>query len=489
MAGKLPGGTVSSPAWGRTVFAGFAGASLLCLFLAVASGYYALALLPALPLIGYQTVRNFRPLFFLLLACIPLTTEIALPGGLAIDLPAEPLMVGLMLVFLIYLLRHWPAYPGYGFRHPITILLLLHLGWIYLTTATSELLLVSVKFSLAKTWYIVVCYFLALHLLRRPADIRRMVWWVGLPLLLTVAIVLVRHAALGFSFADQYRTLSPFYRNHVNYAALLALFFPWVVAAHAWYRDKWLLRWLIRGALLLLLVAIYFSFTRAAYLALLVALGVYVLIRWRLLRAGIVVALIAGGVSIVWVLDDNRYLDYAPNYERTISHDEFGNLVEATYNMEDISTMERLYRWVAGGNMFPERPWLGWGPGNFVNFYEGYTIDNFRTYVSDNPERSGVHSYFLMTLIEQGVLGLLLFLALVVYAFLHGERLYHRTADPARRRIIATALASLTVIVAFLLINDMIETMKMGTFFFINLAILVNMGAYPGPSESGKTYP
>jgi O-antigen ligase len=476
MAGKPPAGTLHS-GWSATIFTWFAGFALLCLFVAVASGYYALALLPAVPLVVWQTVTDFRPLFLLLLACIPLATEVALPGGLALDLPTEPLMVGLMLVFALYLLRHWPEYPAYLFRHPLTVLLLLHLGWIYLTTVTSDLFLVSLKFSLAKTWYIVVCYLLAAHLLRRPDQIRQAFWWILLPLLFTVVIVLFRHARLGFSFADQYRTLAPFYRNHVNYAALLALFFPWVVVAHHWYRHQGLRRWFLRGALLLILVAIYFSFTRAAYIALLIALGTYLLIRWRLLRVALAGAVLAAVIGLGWLLDHNRYLDYAPNYERTVSHDEFGNLVEATYKLEDISTMERLYRWVAGGNMFPERPWLGWGPGNFVNFYEGYTIDNFQTYVSNNPERSGIHSYFLMTLVEQGVIGFLLFIALVVYAFLYGERSYHRTADPERRRIIVAALASLTVIISFLLINDMIETVKMGTFFFLNLAILVNMGA------------
>jgi hypothetical protein len=36
------------------------------------------------------------------------------------------------------------------------------------------------------------------------------------------------------------------------------------------------------------------------------------------------------------------------------------------------------------------------------------------------------------------------------------------------------SLLSLVVTFAFLLINDLIETDKVGSFFFINLAILVN---------------
>jgi O-antigen ligase len=143
--------------------------------------------------------------------------------------------------------------------------------------------------------------------------------------------------------------------------------------------------------------------------------------------------------------------------------------------MEDISTMERLYRWVAGGHMVPYKPLTGWGPGNFTTFYRSHTVTSFRTYVSENPENSGVHNYFLMTLVEQGVPGLLIIIVLFSFTLLRGETLYHRWAGrPDRQRLVIMSLLSLVVTFAFLLINDLIETDKVGSFFFINLAILVN---------------
>ena len=141
--------------------------------------------------------------------------------------------------------------------------------------------------------------------------------------------------------------------------------------------------------------------------------------------------------------------------------------------------MERVYRWVAAGHMTPERPFFGWGPGNFVNFYKPFAVTSFQTYVSDNPEQSGIHSYFFMTLVEQGVPGLLIFLALLVVFFLRGEHLYHALEPyPLRRNIVLTVLLSTTVITAFLLINDLIETDKVGSFFFINLALLINQDLF-----------
>jgi O-antigen ligase len=223
-----------------------------------------------------------------------------------------------------------------------------------------------------------------------------------------------------------------------------------------------------------MLLAIYFTYTRAAYAAILLAAGAYFVIRWRLLRlvlAGLGVVIFVGFLYLSY---DNNYLDFAPEFNRTISHEDFGNLMEATYKMEDISTMERVYRWVAAFQMSFERPWMGFGPGNFVNFYQSYTVNNFETYVSDNPEGSGVHCYYLMTLVEQGYIGVLIFIALSFMVLLQGEKIYHRCADPMRRRIIMALTLSTVVMDAFLLINDMVETDKMGSFFFICMAILVN---------------
>lgn len=451
---------------------------MLSICLAIASGHYLLVGVPVVALIAYLALVDFRALFYLLLFCLPLSTEVVLPGGFGTDLPTEPLMVGLMLIALLFALAGLRRLDISTYRHPITFLLLLHLGWIYLTTITSNLWFVSLKFSLAKTWYVVVFYFLAAYLLRDIQQQKRFFWLVFLPLLLTVLVTMARHATYGFSFVGIHKVLHPFQRNHVNYAAMLTLFMPFVW--FAWRRQqqrswRW---WLLLGSIALLLLAIYLSYTRAAYLALLASVGAYFAFRQKLIRyligAGVVVALL----GLAYVVQQNRYLEYAPNYDRTVTHYEFDNLVEATYKLEDISTMERLYRWVAGLKMSPEEPWVGFGPGNFVNFYRSFTVTRFETYVSDNPEQSGIHSYYLMTLVEQGIVGLFIFLLLNFFLLIRGEQIYHATRDAVRKGIVMSVLLCLVVIDVFLLINDLIETDKVGPFFFMSAALLLNIDRY-----------
>ncbi len=459
----------------RVQFRVFGALVLLSLFTGILTGWYFLAALPLLFLVVYVALVDFRKIFFLLLFCIPISTEVALPNGFGTDLPTEPLIVGLMLIYLLYVLKNGRQLSADFIRHPLTLLLLAHISWIYITSLTSDFFLVSLKFALAKTWYLVTFFFMAGTLLKTKRDLELFFWTIFTSLFFTVLVILVRHSAYGFTFADIHKVLHPFQRNHVNYSADLALFLPMVWLARGWYKKGALIRYFLNAAVLILLAALYLTYTRAAYISIFIAVGAYWLVRLRLIRyalAGVLVATVAG---FIFFARKNTYLDYAPNYDRTVTHVEFDNLLEATYKMEDISTMERVYRWVAAAHMTGAQPWLGYGPGNFINFYKPYTVTSFRTYVSRNEEQSGIHSYFLMTLVEQGAPGLLIFLLFSGAIFIYGERIYHRQQGPEGKRLVMMVLLCLTVIYAFLLINDMIETDKVGSFFFLCLAVLVNL--------------
>ena len=168
-------------------------------------------------------------------------------------------------------------------------------------------------------------------------------------------------------------------------------------------------------------------------------------------------------------------MKFAPEFDKTIFHQNLNDHFAATLEGRDVSSMERVYRWVAAINMSREHPIVGYGPGNFYNFYRSYTITSFRTYVSNNPERSGVHNYFLMMLVEQGVPGMLIWIALCAVLFIYGEQIYRKQTDPQKRRLVMAILLAQFVIVFNLLLNDLIETLKIGSIFFMLMAILINL--------------
>lgn len=460
--------------WGERIFLLFALLSVGLIWAGIAAQWYWLGLLPFALFGLYIAVTDYRLLFYGLLLCIPLSVEMYF-GPLGTDLPTEPLMIALTGIFILHFLRYGATYDRRYFTHPLALLMYLHLGWIFLTTLFSEGFLVSLKFTLAKCWYLGAFFLIAERFIRTPKDIDRVFTLIFWPLLFVAAQSIVRHAAIGFDFEDQFKTIAPFMRNHVSYAGILAVMAPWMVYLYQRHQPKGLKRWFYLGLALFWLIAVYFSYTRAAYVALVLAAGTAIVIQLKLLRPLIVVAIVGVLGFSAYLLTDNTYLEFAPNFETTVAHKEFDDLLAATAKFEDVSTMERAYRWVAGGNMVPYHPWLGWGPGNFVNFYKSYTVSSFTTYVSDNPENSGIHSYYLMTLVEQGFIGLIILLIFLFGILIYGEKLYHRITDPDRKRAIMAALLSMVVIYAFLLINDMLETDKMGSIFLLNLSIIISL--------------
>jgi len=256
---------------------------------------------------------------------------------------------------------------------------------------------------------------------------------------------------------------------------LLAIFLPFVWCGVYWYRRFSWPWWCLVLGVAYLLFAINFAYTRAAYVALLAAVGIYWVARWRLMKA----TLVAVGLGFVLLFgflgSRDNWLLFAPDYEKTISHKRFDNLLEATTKLEDISVMERVHRWVAASYMIQDKPWVGFGPATFYSNYKNYTVSSFKTYVSDNPERSGIHNYYLMVTVEQGLPGLFFYLLFCVIVMLKGEEIFHQTRDVSRRRTLVAALLCFTLTNVLMLMNDFVETDKIGSLFILSVAIMVNI--------------
>jgi O-antigen ligase len=434
-----------------------------------------LALAPGGLLVIWLALVDLQKVFFLMMGCIPLSMEQALPGGFATDLPSEQFMWLLTLAGIGWFLMNWRTVDARFLRHPITLALLAHLAWIIVALAVSGDFVISFKYTLAKGWYIIVFYFLAARFLNEERDFKQLLWWFFVPLMFAMTTVVVRHAAKGFAFEEVGFVMWPHFRNHVMYACLLAIFLPFVWYGVYWYqRYSW--RWwcLVLGVLYLLF-AINVAYTRAAYVALIAAVGIYWVVRWRLMKAALVAVALGVVLLVSFLGTRDNWLLFAPDYEKVISHKRFDNLLEATTKLEDISTMERVHRWVAASYMIRDKPWTGFGPATFYSNYKNYTVSSFKTYVSDNPERSGIHNYYLMVLVEQGFPGLFFYLLFCVVVMLKGEEIYHQTVDISRRRTLVAALLCFSLTNLLMLMNDFVETDKIGSLFILSVAIMVNV--------------
>lgn len=416
--------------------------------------------------------KNLKALYLICIVLIPFSTEVQF-GSLGTDLPAEPAMWLLTGLGMVYFLRNAKNIEGALLRHPISIALLFHLTWLLLTTVTSSYPSTSIKFFLAKLWYIIPFFALTTILLRTKLDLHKVILAIALPLTVVLLYCLIRHASLGFSFEDVNQAMAPFFRNHVTYAALTSIVLPFLlVGAFSFRQNSWW-RYALLFTSIISLVAIQTSYTRAAYGSLFIAALYVVVMRLKLTKHALILAMALVIAFGTFVVSNNRFFNFAPNYNKTVTHTDFDNLLEATYKLEDISTMERVYRWVAGSYMSAEHPVVGFGPGNFYRFYKGYALESFRTYVSDNPEHSGIHNYYLMTVVEQGWPGLVFFVILFCTGLITAEKAYHRTKKKSVKLAIIIFSSSLVVNLSFQLMNDMIETDKAGPWFFLCLAGIV----------------
>ncbi|AII50574.1 O-antigen ligase family protein [Hymenobacter sp. APR13] len=472
----------------QRLFMAFVGLLLSCGAAAMlrSSGWLAL---PVAALGVAVLLVDWRWVYYILLATLAFSVEVALPGGLSMDVPSEPLLLVLLVCFVVSVLLGRSQVPARVWTHPLVVLMGLALLWSVVSTAFSVNTLKSVKYLLAKTWYIVPFVFVTLAVVRRPQDIWRIVALFAAGVCATVVYTMLRHAAKGFGFDSINWAIQPFYHNHVLYAATAALLVPlaFYAARDATSRGA---RWLWYAVVLVAVGGVLLSYTRASMLSLVVAGLYYGIIRLRLTRVVLVVASVGTLLTTAYFVRDNTYMLYAPEFEKTIFNGgNFEKHLEATYKLQDVSGMERVYRWVAAAHMIADKPLTGSGPSTFYPEYKRYTVRSFRTYVSDNPEKSTTHNYFLLQLAEQGVPGFLLFVALVFTALLLVERLYHRAQTAQHRRLVMAAGLSLVITVFHLLLNELVEVDKIGSFYYISMAILIRVQLWMEDDEQAQTAP
>ena len=443
---------------------------LLSVVIALASGEFLwMAVVPGLLLI-LLGMQHPKLLFYLLLATIPLSIEVMMTQDLGTDFPDELLMWILTAIIpLVILLR--PSEVSKMARHPLMLLLLSGLCWTVVTILYSEHSLLSIKYFLAKTWYIIPFCVGAVLFLKDKRSIMIAAMCMLVTMTLATVFIFTRHALTGLSFEQVNDVARPIFRNHVNYAALLVCMLP---LSFAVYRNGGRSRYLWLFITLFFGVALFFSYSRGAWLALAAAIITIAFVRknklsWLIISATV---LIAG--FVVWFSVNNRYLDFRPVYEQTVYHSSFDEHIEATYAMRDLSTAERFYRWIAAFRMSSERLLTGYGPNSFYYEYKPYAVNSFTTYVSGNQEHSTVHNYFLLLLTEQGLPGLILFLALFLSMMFYAQYIFHHSEDKFEKGLMLVVVSLLSMIGILIFLSDLMETDKIGSIFFICLGLLIS---------------
>ncbi|HET9824818.1 MAG TPA: hypothetical protein VFP87_05760, partial [Chitinophagaceae bacterium] len=253
------------------------GVFVACTALAAITTLYWLALFPFGLLLAYFGWQQPQFIFFLLIFSLPWSFEYNINSSLGTDLPDEPFMWLATALFIAYAF-FYPEKILSGWRHPLVFLLLLHLGWIVVTVFLSTDWVLSSKFFMAKGWYVIAFVLWPLLLFKNKKVIQFTALLVLLSMVLVTIICLYRHSLTGFRFATINDAVHPFFRNHVNYSAMLVCTVPLLVAVYQLNRTYRLWIFVAMG---IVLAALFFSYARGAWLALIVGLVAYWLVSSR----------------------------------------------------------------------------------------------------------------------------------------------------------------------------------------------------------------
>jgi len=396
--------------------------------------------------------------------------------GVGISMPAEPMMLGVLIVFIVKLLFE-NNYDKNILKHPVTILIIISLVWMFITSLTSQIPLVSFKYLAARLWFVIPFYFMGILLFRKIKNIRLFIWFYTIPLLGVIAYTTYNHALWGFNEQAGHWVMEPFYNDHTAYGAVLTLFIPAFIGftfSNSYSKTIRLFSFLV---LVILLMALVLSFSRAAWISLAFSFIIFLIILLRIKLKWIILTLaIFFGVFFLF---QNEIWDRLEKNKQGSS----GNFVEHLQSISNISTddsnLERINRWQSAFRMFAERPVFGFGPGTYQFEYAPFQHSNEKTLISTNFGDGGnAHSEYIGPMAESGILGMLSLVGILVFTIITGLRVYNRAKEKEIKMMSLVILLGLITYFFHGTMNNFLDTDKASVPFWGFIAILVALDLY-----------
>lgn len=458
-------------------FYALSGIFILLNSILIAREFYWGIIIPLIIVVALMYIFWLDKLLLLIVLITPLSINLAdTELGIGISLPSEPLMVGVLILFILKTLFNG-QYDKRILRHPVTIVLFINLIWLLITSITSEIPLVSFKFLAARLWFVIPFYFLGIILFKNVRNIPRFQWLYIASLLAVIVYTTVQHASYGFAEKQGHWVMKPFYNDHTAYGGILAFFVPVLIGFTLNRAKSKTYRLYALIGSVIFLSALYLSYSRAAWVSLAMAFIVMFLvvykIRFRWIFTGVAVLVASFFIfksDILYLLEKNKQ-DSSANF---IEH------VQSIYNISsDASNLERINRWQSAFRMFDDRPLFGWGPGTYQFIYAPFQRSKERTIISTNAGDLGnAHSEYIGPLSEQGFPGLLSVISLLMAILWTGIRVYRKAKNREIRLFSIVAVVSLITYFIHGLLNNFLDTDKASVPFWGFFAMIVAMDLY-----------
>jgi len=448
---------------------------LVSIILFAYTGNYYILVAPLLFLYVVLLGVNWQSAYWIFLFSIPASVQINFSNDtMAITLPDEPLMWIFLVLFLLVWARNPSTLPKWWWQDKLVFIVTLQFICTIIAVIFSKMMFFSIKFLIAKTWLLVCFFILPLWIFRTKKDFIKGFFVLLIPMFITIIVILIHHWQLKFSFDKVQKAMSGLYYNHVDYSTVISMFFPLLLIAWPLSRGKGIfVKVLLSIVIAIFIAGLFFAYARAAYFGIGFAIIIGVAMRMRMVNFVMPTFYALIILLLVYMIPNNKYIEFRPDYNKTFMHKNFTDHLISTLKGRDMSSMERVYRWIAAIRMSRDEPITGYGPHAFYYYYKPYAVTSFQTYVSRNNEHSTTHNYFLYMLVEQGWPAMLLYGLLIYVIFAKAQRIYHTFQDRFYR--IVTIGLAMVLAVGFInnFFSELIETHKVAALFYIPLAMLV----------------
>ncbi len=419
----------------------------------------------------YYTEYTFLALAFL----TPLSINIEeYTQSFGLFIPTEPILFGLM-IFLLMQQFQKNTIPREFWKNPIVWAVSFYLFWIFITSITSTLPVTSFKFLLSKLWFIVPLLFFSPKIYKKEQNIRTFIWLFLISMSLVIIYTVLVHASYGFGEKEGHWVMWPFFKDHTIYGATIAFATPLVFGLYFSKKHSPLVKLILLTLIVIILIGLYFSYTRAAWLSVVAALGVLLLIKLKISFkiVATITFLIASTIFFSW---DAIQMSLEKNNAEHTTED-FGEKIQSATNVTtDASNLERINRWSCAISMFEDKPFLGYGPGTYAFEYARFQRPENLTIISTNFGDGGnAHSEYLGPLAEMGFLGLISMLLIVSAIFYKSITLYIKwpKEDTEIRTIILAMILSLVTYFVHGVLNNYLDTDKAAVPIWTFCAIFI----------------
>ena len=358
-------------------------------------------------------------------------------------------------------------------RHPVTLAIYFSLFWILLTSLTSTMPIVSIKFFLSRLWFVVGFYLITTKIFESGKKIELYIWLYIIPLMIVIFYSTYRH--LGYGLWDKqaaHFVVNPFYNDHTSYGAVIAMYLPFLFGFSFTKIYTPTTKIFIYIALGILLMGLTLSYARAAWLGMFAALAIWAIIRLKIRFKPLFITFLVF-LSLIFVFQ-NQILMYLERNNTQSSANLADHLSSVSNISSDASNLERINRWSCAIRMFEDKPFFGYGPGTYMFNYAPYQLKANRTIISTNSaNRGNAHSEYLGPLAESGFFGMLSFLILmttILYTAIHA---YSRTNDKRMKTLLMSSLLGLITYFIHGTMNNFLDTDKLSVPFWGFTAIIV----------------